>query len=273
MRNPNLSGVFPAPADVAEIDWDAMPSATGAKTVAVLDLLSRHPEGLTSTEAGRLTGITPNLVFRLLKTLVAMGFAVQREDDKSYVLSRRVLEWTAPRSGDRSLALCANEALRGLRDETGETVQLFVESQGKGVVLEQFRGTHALQVCGEVGMQVPLYSCAPGKAMLAAWNDDRFGDWLRGRRLKRFTPRTLATRTALETERTEIQRTGYAVDRAEGIEGIHCVAAVVRDAYGNPVGAVTVMAPIARMPETEFPRYGESCLRAAARIESELKKG
>ncbi len=57
--------------------FDEMPSPTGGKNLGVIDLLAKHPDGLTSSEAVRLSGITANLVFRILKTLVAMDFAVQ----------------------------------------------------------------------------------------------------------------------------------------------------------------------------------------------------
>ncbi|MDF1861744.1 MAG: IclR family transcriptional regulator [Verrucomicrobiales bacterium] len=256
-------------------DLDSMPSPTGAKTLAILDLLSRHPEGLTAADAARRSGFTQNLVFRILKTIVAMGFAVQREDNKAYTLSNRVLELSAPRVGERSLALCSHEALRNLRDETGETVQLLIESDGKGIILEQFRGTHALQVCGEVGMRVPLYSCAPGKAILAAWSKSHRERWYqaRGKRLKQFTERTLHRKSDLEKDLDTIRESGFAIDRAEGVEGIHCVAASIADAYGQPVGAITVMAPIARMPESDFPTFGERCRNAANQIEANLRNG
>jgi IclR family acetate operon transcriptional repressor len=254
-------------------DIDAMPSPTGAKTLILLDLLSRHGEGLTAAEAARQSGFTQNLVFRILKTLVALGYAMQREDRKAYVLTNRLLELSGPRSGEKSLVFCANEALRKLRDETGETVQLAIESVGKILVLEQFRGTHALQVCGEVGMRVPLYSCAPGKAILASWGPGKREEWFsqRGKKLKAFTGTTLCTRESLEAEIQRIQENGHAEDRAEGVEGIHCIAVPVHDAYGQPVGAITVMAPINRMPESHFAKYALLCHEAKLTIEARLR--
>jgi len=254
------------------LDLDDMPSPTGAKTLALLDLLSKHPEGLNSTEAARRSGLTQNLVFRILKTLVAMGYAAQRDDSKTYTLTNRLLELSGPRVGERSLALCAHEPLRQLRDDTGETVQLAIEADGKLLVLEQFRGSHALQVCGEIGMRVPMYSCAPGKALLASWNETKRTEWFRkrGRALKSFTETTICRRNDLEHEFETIRSTGHAVDRAEGIEGIHCIAVALADVYGQPVGAITVMAPAARMPEDEFARYAEKCLTAKQEIEQKL---
>ena len=252
---------------------DSMPSPTGAKMLALLDLLSRHGEGLTAAEASRRTGFTQNLVFRLLKTLVQMGYASQREDNKAYTLTSRILELSGPRTGERSLAFCAHESLRRLRDETGETVQMVIAAGGKALVLEQFRGTHALQVNGEVGMRVPLYSCAPGKAILAHWGEEKLAEWFRGegRYLKRFTESTLSRREDLEENLSEIRLLGYSVDRAEGIEGIHCVAVPVFDAFRQPLAAITVMAPVTRLPEEAFVRLAKSCELAARAIETKLR--
>lgn len=266
-----MKGLSPIPAGV--FDADTMPSPTGAKTLILLDLLSRHGEGLTAAEVARQSGFTQNLVFRILKTLVAMGYAVQREDRKAYVLTNRLLELSGPRSGEKSLALCANEALRNLRDETGETVQLTIESDAKILVLEQFRGTHPLQVCGEVGMRVPMYSCAPGKAILASWSTARRGEWLaeRGARLKAFTTKTIHTPEALEKECRRIVKVGYAEDRAEGVEGIHCVGVPILDPYHQPIGAITVMAPATRMPVAKFPRFAALCHESRSNIEAKLR--
>lgn len=252
-------------------DYDLLPSPTGAKMLAVLDLLTRHPEGLSSAEAARHSGITANLVFRLLKTLAVMGFAVQREDDKRYVLSNRLLDLARPKIGEKSLVLCAQEALRALRDATGETVQLLIEADGKALVMEQFLGTHALQVCGRVGMRVPLYSCAPGKAILAWWGKAKRDEWFRGRSLKSFTSTTLSRRKDLERDLAQSRLKGYTADRAEGIDGIHCAAAPILDEFGNPLAALTVMAPIARMPEDAFDAWGARCIEAARNIEQELR--
>lgn len=253
---------------------DEMPSPTGAKTLVLLDMLSRHGEGLTAAEVARRSGFTQNLVFRLLKTLVQMGYATQREDNRAYVLTNRLLDLSGPRTGERSLVFCAHESLRHLRDETGETVQLAIAAGGKALVLEQFRGTQALQVCGEVGMRIPLYSCAPGKAILAHWGDDKLAEWFRGegRYLKAFTAATLSRRDDLLRELETIRLVGYAVDRAEGIEGIHCVAVPIFNEYREPVAAITVMAPLTRMPEEMFSELGKRCLKAARQVENKLQE-
>ncbi len=252
-------------------DFDALPSPTCGKTLAILELVARHPRGITAAQAARASGITPNLVFRILKTLVALGYCLQHGAAKTYTLSGKMLDMAGPQSGDKSLVLASHDALRELRDATGETVQLLIESGGKALVLEQLRGTHPLQVCGQVGLRTPLYSSAPGKAILAWWGDKRRSEWFRGRTLKSFTPTTLADRDRLEQELAASRARGYTVDRAEGLEGIHCVAAPILDLHGIPLAAVTIMAPVSRMAIDRFPALGEQCITAARAIEAALQ--
>jgi len=250
--------------------FEALPSPTAAKAMAIVDLLARHPQGLSAAQVARDSGVTGNLAFRILKTLVAQGYCLQHPDTKRYTLSRRLLDLAGPKAGERSLAAVAYEPMRALRDLTGETVQLVIEAAGKAVVLEQVRGTHALQVCGQVGMRVPLYSCAPGKAILAWWPADRRRSWLQAHELRSFTATTLVTQRALAADLEESIGRGYAIDRGEGIEGIHCVAAPILDPRGEPVAALTVMAPAARLPEPRFAAVAERCIRSAREIAGQL---
>ena len=136
----------------------------------------------------------------MLKTLVALGYCLQHGAAQTYTLSGKLLDIAGPQSGDTSLVLSSYDALHELRDATGETVQLLIESGGKALVLEKLRGTPPLQVCGQVELRTPLYSSAPGKAILAWWSDKLRGECFRGRTLKQFTATTLADRERLVDE-------------------------------------------------------------------------
>jgi len=240
------------------------------RTLSILELLSEHPGGLSVADLTRNLGISQNSVFRITQTLHERGYLHRRESDKRFTLSNRLFELSRPKVHEKSLVLCAVEALRDLRDATGETVQLMVRSGEKGVVLEQISGRHAVKVMGEVGMRVPLYSCAPGKDILAAMPETELETWFESVRLKRFTETTLADRSSLLEDLEKSRERGYAVDLAEGLAGIHCIGAAVFDAYEYPVAAVTVMAPLFRLPEELWPVYGEACRRAAKQIRERL---
>ena len=113
--------------------------------------------------------------------------------------------------------------LKALRDDTMETAQLLVRSSMKCVVLDQVMGLHPVKVMGEVGLRVPMFSCAPGKAILAHSPKAELAEWLSATRLKKYTKTTLTTKAALKEDLERTRKRGYAVDQAEGLEGIHCV--------------------------------------------------
>lgn len=240
------------------------------RTLAILELLAENPQGLSVADLVRGLGISQNSAFRITQTLHERGYLHRRESDKRYTLSNRLFDLSRPRVHEKSLALCAHEALHELRDLTGETVQLLVRSGNKGVVLEQVSGRHAVKVMGEVGMRVPLYSCAPGKAILAFLPDNEFEEWLGSVKLKKFTDTTRSTRKALRADLDETRERGFATDLAEGLAGIHCVSAPVFNAYEYPVAAVTVMAPVFRLPTEQFAELGAHCRNAAERIRERL---
>ncbi|MCB1088102.1 MAG: IclR family transcriptional regulator [Verrucomicrobiae bacterium] len=240
------------------------------RTLAILELLGEHPGGLSVADLSRRLGISQNSAFRITHTLHERGYLHRRESDKRFTLSNRLFDLSRPKINDKSLVLCAHEALRELRDATGETVQLMVRSGTKGVILEQVSGKHAVKVMGEVGLRVPLYSCAPGKALLAALPEPELSDWLATATLKRFTETTKADTPSLLADLEAVRQRGFATDIAEGLAGIHCVASAVYNAYAYPVAAVTVMAPIFRLPVEQFEPLGRRCREAAGRITERL---
>ena len=250
---------------------EQLPAPTVAKTMAVIETVSQAPGGLTHAEIVEQTNCSSNLVHRALSTLVALEYMTRRDDDRRYQLTNRLVEVCRPRIADKSLVVCSQEALRQLRDRSRETVQLVVESSGKALVLEQLSGLEPIQVMGRVGMQVPLYSCAPGKAILAFMPEAWRKNWFSTVNLKSFTANTKATQDSLEEELRRITRLGYAEDWEEGIEGIRCVAAPILDTYRQPVGALTIMSPKLRLLKRKFSEVGQWCKEAASLVEAELR--
>jgi IclR family acetate operon transcriptional repressor len=253
----------------ADLDGD-LPAPAAAKTMAVIEAVGRKADGLTQAEVVKATDCSANLVFRVLSTLESLGYMIRREESRRYVLTGRLLESCQPRAMDKSLVLCARPAMEWLRDRSRETVQLMIRTGNRGMVLDQVSGLEPVQVMGQIGMQVPLYSCAPGKAILAALPEAELDDWLAATTLKSFTENTKVIRAELLSDLERSRRRGYAEEWEEGIEGIRCVAAPILDAWDLPVGAITAMSPVMRLPRKRFAELGQWCVEAAARVRKEL---
>jgi IclR family acetate operon transcriptional repressor len=117
-----------------------------------------------------------------------------------------------------------------------------------------------------------MYSCAPGKAILAGLPGGELDEYFSRVALKRFTETTHYTEKKLRADLELTRERGYALDFAEGLEGIHCAAAVILDDFHYPVGAVTVMAPAFRLKAENLEKAGQSCLNAAQEIRERLLK-
>ena len=240
------------------------------RVLAILEYLGRFHQGQSASEIGRALSLPVNTVGRITETMCNRGWLYRREDDRRFVLTNRVADLTRPVVNDKSLTLCAWDALRKLRNHTGETTQLVVMSDNKCLILEQCVSDQPIKVSGKIGMRVPCYSCAPGKSILAELPEEELEEYLNHVTLKKYTPRTLNTRTSLEKELLRVRESGFAVDMAEGLEGIHCVSAVILDDYQYPVGAITTIAPTFRMLEDRFEEVGKHCLKAAREIREKI---
>ena len=130
------------------------------------------------------------------------------------------------------------------------------------VILEQLLATHPFKYSADLGARCPSYSCAPGKAILAFLPHDELEALLDRIRFKRFTPTTVGSRAAMMREVEQIRDVGYAVDRGEGLVGVHCVAAPILDRHGFPAGAITISGPESRVAESAFPAIAKLVMQA-----------
>lgn len=251
-------------------DNAASPGADRA--LAILELLGRHRGGQSASHLARELDLPLNSTMRIIETMVQRGW-LERQKDRRFVLTNRIGELVRPQINDKSLVVCAWEALKNLRNETGETAQLVTFVDQKILVLEQCESDQPIKVAGQIGSRVPAYSCAPGKAILAALPERDLDVYLDAVKLKKFTPTTRSTRKLLVADLLEVRERGFATDEAEGIEGIRCAGAVIFDQYDFPVAALTVIGPAFRVMPEHFLKLGNLCREAAASVQKQLLSG
>ena len=236
--------------------------------MAILEYLAENHRSATIAELSERLGYPSASVFRILQELTELGYLSRDPETKRFTLTNKFLLLGQPQGQTRGLVEASLAAMRGLHKQTGETTQLCCLVETQIVVLEQLVSKHPFKYSAELGARCPAYSCAPGKAIIAALPDDDRNEIVERIRLKRFTPNTITDRKAFREALLEIQACGYALDRSEGLEGIHCVAAAVRDRNGYPVGAITIAAPASRIPEDEFSKLGQLLVIAAENAET-----
>lgn len=232
--------------------------------LAILELLAGSCGGVTLSEISATLKLSPASIFRLTGVLEESGYVHRCEQSKRFTLTRKLLLLGQPREEGRGLVESCLPAMREVLLQTGETVQLCCMVEDECVLIEQLASTHPFKYLVDLGSRPPVHCCAPGKALLAFQPKQESKARLERLRLEAFTVRSLTSREALAEELRKVRSVGYAVDRGEHFEGIHCVAAPVLDRHGRAVAAITIAGPSSRLAVKKFASLGEIMKQAGA---------
>ena len=239
--------------------------------LTVLESLDAQPAGMTLTEISVIIGGPKNSTSRLLQTLIAREYVVREDATMRFRLTGKLLRLGQPRVADVSLVECSLDAMRVLRDAVGETVQIGIPIGDEGVVIEKAESTEAVRIGVHIGLRFQLYSNAPGKVLLAFGDPKERERTINRIKLVRFTDHTITDKDTLRTECERVVRKGYATDFGEADEGVHCVAAPIRDRLNALVATLWVSGIAGRMPKSTFASVAVEVMKAAGEIERRLR--
>jgi DNA-binding IclR family transcriptional regulator len=202
-------------------------------------LLEQRTAGVT-TVADALE-IPKSTAYDHLQTLEQVGYLVK--DGGKYRLSTRFLHVGESARNSHELFVHGRDKALMLAEGVDETmyVQLVTEEHGKCASLFASRGqnTQTPQSATSYPRRPHLHTNAPGKAILAAEDDETVAQILDERGLPRWTSNTITNEDALWDELDRIREAGYAVDDGEVVTGMRGIAASV--VTGNTVhGAIAV---------------------------------
>lgn len=237
----------------------------------VLDTLLDARTPLKLEDICALTGLPKSTAFRIIVNLLQGEFLV--ETDEGYWLGLKLLRFGALVEERLDLKQQARLPLVELRDQVNETVHLAVlDNDLRVVYIEKLSTQHAVGLMmSRIGITAPMHCTALGRAMAAFRPKDEIGEWIRENGLKAYTEATITDEAAFLRNLLEIRSRGYAVDRGEYEASVRCVAAPIRDRSGKVIAAVSISAPVNRMPLEllDSPVAGQ-VVEAASRISQAL---
>ena len=225
------------------------------RTIDLLELLARHPEGLTLSAMTEALQTPKNSVFRIATTLALRGYAEREEATKIYRLSRSLLALSHTALGVEGMLKAAWPTLEALRDATGETALIGILAGAHGLVLDQIPSSHPVKVVVEIGCAFSLQTSAPAKAILAFLNEREREALILGMRFVRHTKNTLVSAEAYRAELETVRKEGVSFDRREESETYACTAAPVFDQRGRVVAAVWISGPSDRVTPKTLPQF------------------
>lgn len=222
------------------------------KSVTILESVSRSPQALADLVES--TGLPRATAHRLAVALETHRL-LARDTDGRFVLGARVGELAA--AVPDSLISVAGPVLAWVRDECGESSQLYRRDGGQRVCVAVAERAHGLRTTVPVGSRLEL-SAGSGAQVICAWSDPgTLGPVLAA---AEFTERTLA----------EVRRRGWAQSVGQREAGVASVSAPVLAPGGQLLAAISISGPIERLGRSPGSRFAPVLIAGAGRITAAL---
>jgi IclR family transcriptional regulator, KDG regulon repressor len=193
------------------------------KCFAILQLLASSKQPLGLSEISRKLDLNKSTVFNMVHTLVDLGVLEPRLNGKFgfgtqlYLLGRAA-------AAQAELIKTVRPYLEEFSRISNFSSFLGIRSALKAVIVDKVDAEVELRVSSEVGMRLPLYAGAGGKALLCQLSNSELDEFLAETELEKFTPSTCIDKIKFREAVIEVRRNGVAVDVEEYMLGIVAVA-------------------------------------------------
>lgn len=222
------------------------------KSVAILTAVAQQPR--TLSELVDATALPRATAHRLAVALEAHRL-VARDPEGRFVLGARVPELAAA-VPDPLLAV-AGPVLAEIRDECGESAQLYRRDGSERVCVAAAERSHGLRTTVPVGSRLPL-TAGSGAQVVCAWSDRAsLADVLAH---AEFTERALA----------DVRRRGWAQSVGQREAGVASVSAPVLDGRGELLAAISISGPVERLGRSPGARFAPVLIAGAHLLSTAL---
>lgn len=241
-------------------------AGTVFKALAVLEAVigsSPTPTAAAVTERLKIPRPTTN---RIIANLIKLGFLKRDVTQRQLVEGERLLQLAlsvlvrSAQHGPR------HEILRELARRTGETCNVGTIVGGQIRYVDRVESQWPLSLRLDPGSAVPLHCSALGKVLLGHMPVAQREKYLSTLPLKRYTSNTITRVEVLARELDLVARRGFSLDNEEYFSGVVGMAVPIPNGDDEPVLAVAVAAPSARVTVTDLQKILPDLRDAAAKL-------
>ena len=210
-----------------------------ARGLDILELVAGSSRPVTLTEIANQVQLTKTTSQRFLNTLCSLGY-LRRRENKSYVLSARVLSLAYSFLNTSSLVSIAKPYLDELSSELGKTVNLAVLENVHTLFLYRKEVRRFMKFDLGSGSKLPCYAGALGKVLLAGLTQEEFDKRIEKIEFNPITPKTISSKKKLREEIMKTKKRGYSISDQELSLDMYSVAVPLLDKEGEVFAAINV---------------------------------
>ena len=235
------------------------------KGLGVLDLFSEDRRALSLSEIARLTKTHPGSMYPTLYTLQQQGYLERDPTTKTYRLGLKLLAQANLLLASLDVREQAKPSLKNLARQLAANAHLAVLYDDEVLYLDREEAAPSVLLPSIIGLRVPSYCTALGKALLAYRPESAERVLARGE-FPRMTERTITKAELLRVEFERIRKQGFALDNEEFHANHICVAAPIRCFNGTAVAAISVSFEKSRIADERVGDVAKVVAEAAERV-------
>ncbi|RAI44867.1 IclR family transcriptional regulator [Rhodoplanes roseus] len=237
-----------------------------AKGLRVLEAFSGDAEEMTLSEVAAASGLDAGTTFRMLNTLVALGYVARIPESRRFRLSLKVLDLGFNAIAHKDLRALVRPLLQTLVDEVSEAASFAVLEAGDVLYIERVRaGFTRLGVDIRIGTTMQAHRTSIGRAILAFLPEARVERALAATP-RHPTPSVRAPdRAELDAMLAAIRRDGHVVEESAVTVGLRLLAVPVIGVDGWATGAISVVAPAIQSSDEDLKTRALAPMLEAAR--------
>jgi IclR family KDG regulon transcriptional repressor len=241
------------------------------KSLQVIEILSKNPQGLRLLELSNIIGFPKSTVHHILSTLLPYEYVSQDQETKKYSLGFKFLSIGRVILDNIDVRNTAHRHLLELHAQCKETVHLAILRDGKVIYIDKIDTQGMVSLATYIGYRTDPHAAAGGKILLSELSRKEIMDIYRERPLKTYGKNTITSMPRLFDELEKIKKQGYAIDDEEYYEGIRCVAAPIRAGW-KIVAAVSITGAIFTMTMDRIKNELKAMvMKTTERISNELQ--
>jgi DNA-binding IclR family transcriptional regulator len=233
----------------------AIPIKSLHKAVLVLKCFNPQEIELTGAEICQKVGWHKATVYRFLSVMYELGMLEKNKTNNKYRIGPLLFTFGNLYLSTTDILIAADTVVVELNELTNEAVSVALLDKGYvTLVMRREASSHPFRWAINQGSIFPAYASALGRALLSELADTEIDKLYPSEKLKKITPKTITSRDKLKEILKQVRKDGLALSREQSVEA---VAAVIRDASGRAIAAMSIQVPVLRMNKETRQALGE----------------
>ncbi|GGF44266.1 transcriptional regulator [Aliidongia dinghuensis] len=224
-----------------------------AKAFSVLRAFGPDLPELTVTEVAGRAELDRGTAFRLVHTLVQLGYLAAVPQSRRFRLTLKCLELGYTPLARADLKILSRPLLRELVPEVADAASLGMLNDCDVVYVERVQGEVSRSALDRrVGSRTGAYATALGHAILAHLPYEKQIEVLERSERVKLSEHTLVDIDQLTARLSQVREQGYATSDGENAYGLRTVAAAIFDIDGQPIAGISATIRTERMAMAPF---------------------